>query len=207
MRIFGPLVCSRISPVTATFASSLASVVTLAPSTTSATGSETDAPASSSSFSTFTMSPTATLYCLPPVLTIAYVGLSAAIVYYLCFTVRARASRGCVRRSGGAGSRWFPRKPMLSPAQLVTEPEDSCSRLRDQRVKGQTACPVMRPAVLPAERPRGGGEGVTWQRRATRRPHHRLRRPRHRPRHRPRRPSRRRLHRPRRRHHHRRRHP
>jgi len=65
------LVCSRISPVTAILASSWALVVTVAPLTTSATGSDTVAPGSLSIFSTFTMSPTATLYCLPPVLTIA----------------------------------------------------------------------------------------------------------------------------------------
>ena len=57
--------------VTATLASAAASVVTVAPSTTRATGNDTLAPGSDSSFSTLTTSPTATLYCLPPVLTIA----------------------------------------------------------------------------------------------------------------------------------------
>src|SRR5262245_29846671 len=75
MRILGPLVCSSTSPVTASFSRSLASVVTVAPSTTRATGSETLEPGSESSFSTLTTSPTATLYCLPPVLTIAYVAI------------------------------------------------------------------------------------------------------------------------------------
>src|SRR5689334_655604 len=75
MRIFGPLVCSSTSPVTATFDRADASEVTLAPSTTRATGSETLAPGSESSFSTLTTSPTASLYCLPPVLTIAYVAI------------------------------------------------------------------------------------------------------------------------------------
>src|SRR3979490_2072549 len=75
MRILGPLVCSSTSPVTATFSRSLASVVTFAPSTTRATGSETLEPGSDSSFSTLSTSPTATLYCLPPVLTIAYVAI------------------------------------------------------------------------------------------------------------------------------------
>src|SRR5258705_128442 len=60
MRILGPLVCSSTSPVTATFSRSLASVVTFAPSTTRATGSETLEPGSESSFSTLTTSPTAT---------------------------------------------------------------------------------------------------------------------------------------------------
>ena len=41
MRILGPLVCSSTSPVTATLAKAAASVVTLAPSTTRATGSDT----------------------------------------------------------------------------------------------------------------------------------------------------------------------
>src|SRR5581483_10185478 len=78
MRILGPLTCSSTSPVTATFDSLAASVVTSEPSTTSATGRDTFAPGSASSFSTFTMSPVATLYCLPPVLTIAYVILLLA---------------------------------------------------------------------------------------------------------------------------------
>src|SRR5689334_11205144 len=109
MRILGPLVCSSTSAVTATFSRSLAAVVTFAPSTTSATGSETESPASSSSFSTLTMSPTATLYCLPPVLTIAYVGFLAAIVLvHPLLRLRARATRGLRARVWGAG--------FLSPA-------------------------------------------------------------------------------------------
>ncbi|COZ23199.1 Uncharacterised protein [Mycobacterium tuberculosis] len=71
IRILGPLVCPSTSPVTATLASAFASVVTVAPSTTRATGRDTFSPCSDSSFSTLTTSPTATLYCLPPVLTIA----------------------------------------------------------------------------------------------------------------------------------------
>src|SRR6476661_355537 len=108
MRILGPLVCSSTSPVTATFSRSLASVVTFAPSTTRATGSETFEPGSESSFSTLTTSPTATLYCLPPVLTIAYVAFSAAIVSFFvsgrALPVGALAGLGCGATSGPLSS-------------------------------------------------------------------------------------------------------
>src|SRR5689334_11810387 len=73
MRIFGPLVCSTSLPVTENFSRAAASAVTLVPSTTSSAWREISVPGSPSSFSTSTMSPTATLYCLPPVLTIAYI--------------------------------------------------------------------------------------------------------------------------------------
>src|ERR687890_1659363 len=76
---FGPLVWATTSPVTVTPASAFASLVTSVPSTTSRAGRLTLAPASPASFSTSTTSPTATLYCLPPVLTMAYtVGLLVA---------------------------------------------------------------------------------------------------------------------------------
>src|SRR5215204_3259035 len=73
MRIFGPLVCATTSPVTATRASASASVVTSSPSTSRSAGSSTLAPGSPAIFSTSTTSPTATLYCFPPVLTMAYI--------------------------------------------------------------------------------------------------------------------------------------
>src|ERR1700682_4701239 len=128
MRILGPLVCSSTSPGTATLASALASLVTVAPSTTRATGSDTDAPGSESSFSTLTTSPTATLYCLPPVLTIAYVAIVA-----------------CTSALRGARYRWarvrvWGAEPDFRPSRCRRrQPGDNCSRLRDQRVKGQTA--------------------------------------------------------------------
>src|SRR6202171_6412371 len=129
MRILGPLVCASPSPVTATLASALASLVTVAPSTTRATGSDTDAPGSESSFSTLNTSPTATLYCLPPVLTIAYVAIVACTSASLFW---ARATGGCVRVWGA--------EPDLRPSRCRRhQPGDNCSRLRDQRVEGQTA--------------------------------------------------------------------
>src|SRR5690606_30181294 len=72
IRIFGPLVCSTISPETVTLARASASEVTAEPSATRIGDSDTEVPASPSIFSTLTWSPSATLYCLPPVLTIAY---------------------------------------------------------------------------------------------------------------------------------------
>src|SRR5437016_12618438 len=74
MRIFGPLVCATTSPVTATLASFAASVTRSGPSTTSTADSDTASPGEPASFSTSITSPSATLYCLPPVLTIAYIG-------------------------------------------------------------------------------------------------------------------------------------
>src|SRR5579875_2661471 len=72
MRIFGPLVWATTSAVTATDASASASWVTESPSTSRTAGRRTSAPGAASSFSTSITSPSATLYCLPPVLTKAY---------------------------------------------------------------------------------------------------------------------------------------
>src|SRR5699024_7225118 len=72
IRILGPLVWSTISPETVTLDRASDSEVTDAPSTTRIGDSDTAVPASPSIFSTLTRSPSATLYCLPPVLTIAY---------------------------------------------------------------------------------------------------------------------------------------
>src|SRR5690349_11181416 len=74
MRILGPLVWATTSPVTATLASFAASVTRLSPSTSSTADSDTASPGAPASFSTSMTSPSATRYCLPPVLTIAYIG-------------------------------------------------------------------------------------------------------------------------------------
>src|SRR2546421_6519984 len=121
MRILGPLVCSSTSPVTATFSSALASEVTSAPSTTRATGNETFAPGSESSFSTLTTSPTATLYCLPPVLTIAYVAI-VPLLSGRALPVGALAGLGC-----GATSAHCRRR----------QPKDNWFRVREARLQGQ----------------------------------------------------------------------
>src|SRR3954469_8948208 len=72
MRIFGPLVCSTTFADTVAAASASAPVVRSLPSTSSRGTSEISSPGSPTIFSTVTTSSTATLYCLPPVLTIAY---------------------------------------------------------------------------------------------------------------------------------------
>src|SRR5687768_8712447 len=72
MRILGPLVWATTSALTLTPARALASLVTSEPSTRSSAGRLRAAPAAPSTFSTSRTSPTATLYCLPPVLTMAY---------------------------------------------------------------------------------------------------------------------------------------
>src|SRR3954453_19903043 len=96
MLIFGPLVAATISAETFTPASALASVVTSEPSTTSRAGNVTVAPAAPSSFSISTVSPTATLYCLPPVLTMAYTDLLLAQMW-------------------GSRARWRPRNLLRLP--------------------------------------------------------------------------------------------
>src|SRR5690349_18589598 len=73
MRIFGPLVCSTTFADTVADARASAAVVRSSPSTSSTGTSEISSPGAPSSFSTVTTSSTATLYCLPPVLTIAYI--------------------------------------------------------------------------------------------------------------------------------------
>src|SRR5664279_548275 len=73
MTILGPLVWASTSPATVTVASAPTSVVIVEPSTSRTAGRVTAAPGSPSSFSISMTSPSATLYCLPPVLTIAYI--------------------------------------------------------------------------------------------------------------------------------------
>src|SRR5881409_2840231 len=92
MLSFGPLVWATTSPVTVTPASALASLVTSAPSTTSSAGRLMLAPASPVSFSTSTTSPTATLYCLPPVLTMAY---TVRLLDHWSWGSRAQPSATC----------------------------------------------------------------------------------------------------------------
>src|SRR5690625_7752611 len=78
MSIFGPRACSTISAATSTLDRSTldrssALDLTSAPSTSRTGVRATDEPGSPSIFSILTRSPSATLYCFPPVLTIAYI--------------------------------------------------------------------------------------------------------------------------------------
>src|ERR1700710_1014771 len=82
--IFGPLASPRIEPVIETFARSSAEERTVDPSTTSTGWRSTESPSTSS---TSTTSPTATLYCLPPVFTIAYIGWYSWLFDVLGLTV------------------------------------------------------------------------------------------------------------------------
>src|SRR5215213_11805651 len=72
MRIFGPLPWPTISPVTVTFASAAASLVTVSPSTSRIAGRATVSPAAPASRLILNVSPTATLCWLPPAFTTAY---------------------------------------------------------------------------------------------------------------------------------------
>src|SRR5882757_6061204 len=103
MRILGPLVCSTTLPVTDTLLSASASAVTAAPSTTSSAGKLTSVPGSPSSFSTWTTSPTATLYCFPPVLTIAYIGTEVSCYSTMTGATRAPLTDESTDSDRGAG--------------------------------------------------------------------------------------------------------
>src|ERR1041384_4074667 len=103
MRIFGPLVCSTSLPVTENFARAAASAVTSVPSTTSSAWREISVPGSPSSFSTSTMSPTATLYCLPPVLTIAYIRTEVS-----CYSMVTGHAPNRLRETSRGGTRQDP---------------------------------------------------------------------------------------------------
>src|SRR5439155_14320121 len=97
IRILGPLVCATTSPVTATLARLAASVTRSVPSTTRTADSETASPGAPASFSTSITSPWATLYCLPPVLTIAYIGRG---LLSCCWRMDGGASDQDVRQPG-----------------------------------------------------------------------------------------------------------
>src|SRR6476660_4126349 len=103
MRILGPLVCATTSAVTLTLASASASCVTVSPSTRRIGDRATSAPAAASSFSTSITSPSATLYCLPPVLTIAYIGGGLPVVEAVDGRPRSGSpgSRGTAARARG----------------------------------------------------------------------------------------------------------
>src|SRR5882757_10026647 len=105
MRILGPLVCSTTLPVTDTLLSASASAVTSAPSTTSSAGKLTSVPGSPSIFSTWTTSPTATLYCFPPVLTIAYIGTEVSCYSTMTGATRAPLTDESLIRTAEPGSR------------------------------------------------------------------------------------------------------
>src|SRR5919202_869460 len=137
IRIFGPLVCSAISPDTATLASLAASVTRSSPSTRSTAASVTASPGSPASFSTSITSPSATLYCLPPVLTIAYIGRGLPETY---------AARSCWRMKLGPG------RPGSGPQERGARTCASAS-VPDRRSASQTALggPALAAVVLGAK--------------------------------------------------------
>ncbi|MGV9826585.1 hypothetical protein [Gordonia sp. NPDC003429] len=102
------------------------------------------------------MSPSATLYCLPPVLTIAYVAIEAVLLLIISGSwrgCRARALWVCASRCGPHGielfspgcSRFTPEGLSAGlenraslPAQLEPAAEGDQTRLRDRSPSGQT---------------------------------------------------------------------
>src|SRR5690348_1391881 len=102
MRIFGPLVCSTTLAETVADARASAAVVRSSPSTRSTGTSEMTSPGLPTTFSTVTTSSTATLYCLPPVLTIAYMD---ALLQSSGDVVRGPVGRPGVTASGRSTGR------------------------------------------------------------------------------------------------------
>src|SRR3712207_4062078 len=102
MRILGPLVCSTTVADTVADARASAALVRSSPSTSSTGTSETSSPGAPSSFSTVTTSSTATLYCLPPVLTIAYMD---ALLQSSGDVVRGPGGRPGITASGRSSER------------------------------------------------------------------------------------------------------
>src|SRR3978361_1639298 len=116
MRIFGPLVCSTTVGGLDGPASASASVVTSSPSTRSRAGKVIFAPGSPLIFSTVSTSSTATLYCLPPVLTIAYID-------------------ALLLKLGGQSVEFPPRGPQL---RLLDRARCRYPRVRKGFARGQT---------------------------------------------------------------------
>src|SRR3954463_13261658 len=131
MRIFGPLPCSTISPVTVTLASASASVVTVSPSTRRMAGSVTVSPASPASRLTVNRSPTATLCWLPPAFTTAYTTDSSFVLLVSSLFPRARP----VRRPGAG------RAADAAPAAPEGPPPGACNptSVPERRGPGRTA--------------------------------------------------------------------
>src|SRR6185312_6146069 len=130
MRIFGPLVCSTTVADTVADARASAALVRSSPSTRSTGTSEISSPGLPTIFSTVTTSSTATLYCLPPVLTIAY--MDALL-----------QSSGDVVRVPWVG-------PMSRPRAVAPQPIGRSaaqdSRVRNRFREGQTGSP---PVCVP----------------------------------------------------------
>src|SRR5215213_4111630 len=91
MRIFGPLPWPTISPVTVTFASAAASLVTVSPSTSRMAGRATESPSAPARRLIVNVSPTATLCWLPPAFTTAYTTDSSLL--FVSGSVFRRADR------------------------------------------------------------------------------------------------------------------
>src|SRR5687768_11627789 len=127
MLIFGPLVWATTSPLTLTLASASASEVTAEPSTTSRAGSATLSPGPPETFSTSTTSPTATLYCLPPVLTMAYTEGSYLSV---------RVPRAWAQQKGASRTR---RDPAYRTAPAAVERSTFMIHRRIGLLSGRTA--------------------------------------------------------------------
>src|SRR4051812_50104170 len=167
MRIFGPLVCSTTFADTVAAASASAPVVRSSPSTNSNGTSETTSPGSPTIFSTVTTSSTATLYCLPPVLTIAYID---ALLQSSGDVVRSRRGWpgrhglvpqlpgqiiGARRRTPGYGTDFTRVKPGRPPPLRRADRQGAAPRARAR------AAPPPAPGAArgPSGGPGSGGAG------------------------------------------------
>src|SRR5574337_640104 len=112
MRSFSPRPCATTAALTTAPATGGRPMLTPAPSPTIRTWSRTtSAPTSAGSCSTLSFSPGATLYCLPPVLTTAYMNDSSVLA--VCFVaVRVGPAIGPV-----AAERYFGKPLIISDFQ------------------------------------------------------------------------------------------
>src|SRR5829696_7305713 len=125
MWIFGPLPCSRISPVTVTLARAAASLVTASPSTSRMAGRATVSPAAPCRRLIVNVSPTATLCWLPPAFTTAYTTDSSLL--FVSSSVFRRADRSDRRVLDGLRS---PDPAAPEGARAVAVQPDQRTRAR-----------------------------------------------------------------------------
>src|SRR3954453_16990650 len=125
MWIFGPLPCSMISPVTVTFASAAASLVTVSPSTSRMAGRATLSPAAPWRRLIVNVSPTATLCWLPPAFTTAYTTDSSLLFVSSSVFRRADRSDGRVLDGLRRLTRRHPKAPARWRCNPTSVPERS----------------------------------------------------------------------------------
>src|SRR5512144_2456176 len=119
MRIFGPFACPTTSAFTVTDPSASYVAVTASPSTSRSAGRVTRDPGSSPSELTVTTSPTATLYCLPPLRTIAY---TRGLLSWSCSGRASPRTRGNGHVARAEGPAYEPASGWVKPPGRAGHP-------------------------------------------------------------------------------------